>query len=283
MTPIALDGARISHCSACVPGLNHSSELLPTQLVGAWTSSREPLAVSTRLSPWVCGTLTRLIEPLRACLKICSTPQGPAACRYSPLDSDHASRSPRSRLLGLRRGVSAAGRPPPSGASQSWGAAALGGAQDARIVLPLHHRTGLQVFALVPGTGSFLIRAPPLLTSLRPELVPVTNAAPDGSYSTAPSAEEPSGRVSRPDRLYRARMVREPDRRLATMFRPPGVVYPVGVAPPGRAKVVAFPVARVSCSRPPLPEMIWNRARLPSGDQASSSGAVRWSGQAASL
>src|SRR6185437_8476688 len=98
------------------------------------------------------------------------------------------------------------------------------GAQDARIVVAFHHRTGLQVFALVPGTGSFLLRVPPLLTSLRPELVPVTNAAPDGSYSTAPSAEEPSERVSRPDRSYRARVVAEPDRRLATMFRPPGVV-----------------------------------------------------------
>ena len=91
-------------------------------------------------------------------------------------------------------------------------------------MLPFHHRTGLQVFALVPGTGSFLIRTPPLLTSLRPEPVPVTNAAPDGSYSTAPSAEEPSTRVSCPDRLYRARMVCDPDMRLATMFRPPGVV-----------------------------------------------------------
>ena len=68
---------------------------------------------------------------------------------------------------------------------------------------------GLQVFALVPGMGSFLTRAPPLLTSLRPEPVPVTNAAPDGSYSTAPSAEDPSGRVSRPDRLYRAKSSEE--------------------------------------------------------------------------
>src|SRR5690242_13923170 len=122
------------------------------------------------------------------------------------------------------------------------------------MVVAFHHRTGLQVFALVLATGSFLIRVPPLLTSLRPELVPVTNAAPDGSYSTAPSAEGPSERISRPDRLYRPRMVCEPESRPATMFRPLGVVYPIGFASPGSANVVTWPVARVSCSRPPLPE-----------------------------
>ena len=42
-------GVRISHCSASVPGLNHSSELLPSQLSGAWTSSREPSAAAPRL------------------------------------------------------------------------------------------------------------------------------------------------------------------------------------------------------------------------------------------
>jgi hypothetical protein len=48
--------------------LNHSSELLPMQLVGAWISSRAPIAVSTWLSPLVCGTLDliRLLRQQRA-------------------------------------------------------------------------------------------------------------------------------------------------------------------------------------------------------------------------
>jgi hypothetical protein len=44
-------------------GLNHSGELLPMQPVGAWISSLGPSALSTWLSPMVCGTVTRLIEP----------------------------------------------------------------------------------------------------------------------------------------------------------------------------------------------------------------------------
>ena len=47
-------------------------------------------------------------------------------------------------------------------------------------------------------------------------------------------------------------------------------------------KVLIRPVARVSCSTPPLPEKTWNSARLPSGDQATSSGANRKSGHRAS-
>jgi hypothetical protein len=43
-------------------------------------------------------------------------------------------------------------------------------------------------------------------------------------------------------------------------------------------KVLIRPEARVSCSAPPLPEKTWNSARLPSGDQATSPGAVRLSG-----
>src|ERR1700751_1509395 len=86
----------MSHCSAPVRGFNHSGELLPMQLVGAWISIRAPSAVSTSLSPSVCGTLTSVIEPLGACLKICSTAQGPSPCRYSPLGTAPASRSPRS-------------------------------------------------------------------------------------------------------------------------------------------------------------------------------------------
>jgi hypothetical protein len=66
------------------------------------------------------------------------------------------------------------------------------------------------------------------------------------------------------------------------MFRPRGVVYPIGVALPCMTNVLTRPVARVSCSTPPLPEKTWNRARLPSGDQATSSGAVRKSGHRAS-
>src|SRR5215469_3260034 len=159
-TPSTFRGARISHCSVRLPGSYQSSETLPVQSVGAWISSREPRAVSTRLSPLVCGTVTSLIEPPRACRKMCSTPHGPAACRYSPLDSCQASRSPRSPLLGLRGGVSAFGRAPPTGTSQSCGTALPAGEQEASTVPPFHQRTGLQVFALVLGTGSCLVSEP---------------------------------------------------------------------------------------------------------------------------
>src|ERR1700729_2617741 len=224
-TPTSFAGARMSHCSAWVAGLNQSSELLPTQLVGAWISSRAPSAVSTWLSPMVCGTLTSAIEPERACLKICSTPHGPADCRYSPLGRVQASRSPRSPLLAFRGGVSAFGRAPPAGTSQIRAMPLPGGAHSASAVVAVHQRAGLQVFAAVPGTGRSRMSVPPLLTSLRPWLVPVRNARPDGWYSTAPSVEEPSDRVSRPDRLYRARLVSLlPAGRPATMFRPSGVV-----------------------------------------------------------
>src|SRR6516164_2482013 len=190
VTPSAFLGARISHCSARFPGSYQSSETLPVQSVGAWTSSREPRAVSTRLSPLVCGTVTSLIEPSRACRKMCSTPHGPAACRYSPLDSCQASRSPRSPLVrGLRGGVSAVGCAPLTGTSQSRGTALPGGEQDASTVPSFHQRTGPQVFALVRGTGSCLISEPRLLTSLRPRPVPVTNSTPDGAYSAPPPAE----------------------------------------------------------------------------------------------
>src|ERR1700722_17142656 len=265
-TPTSLAGARMSHCSAWVAGLNHSSELLPVQLVGAWISSRAPSAVSTSLSPSVCGTLTRVIEPLRACLKICSTAQGPAACRYSPLGRDQASRSPRSPLLTLRTGVSACGRAPLTGTSQSCGLALFGGSQDASTVVAVHQRTGLQLSALAPGTGRERICAPSLLTSLRPWLAPVRNSVPDGWYSTRPSAEVPSEWVNRPDRVYLARLVRLPDRRLPTMFRPSGVVNPTGLARPGMTNVLSCPGARVSTSTPPLPENPWNSE---SGQRAS--------------
>src|ERR1700732_4808149 len=169
----------MSHCSAPVPGLNHSSELLPAQLVGAWISSRAPSAVSTSLSPSVCGTLISVIEPLRACLKICSTAQGPAACRYSPLDRAQASRSPRSPLLTLRGGVSACGRAPLTGTSQSCGLALSGGSQDASTVLAFHQRTGAQELTVARGTGRSRMCVPLLLTSLRPWLAPVRNSVPD--------------------------------------------------------------------------------------------------------
>src|SRR5579859_6287800 len=272
----------MSHCSAPVRGLNQSSETLPVQLVGAWISSRELSAVSTSLSPCVCGTLTSVIEPLRACLKICSTAHGPAACRYSPLGRDHASRSPRSLLLALRTGVSACGRAPLTGTSQSCGAAVFGGSQLASTVVAVHQRTGLQEFAVLPGTGRLRICVPLLLTSLRPWLAPVRNAAPDGWYSTVPSAERPSAWTNWPDSVYRARLSWLPDGRLPTMFRPSGVVKPTGLARPGMRNVVCCPVARVSTSVPPLPEKTRNSACLPSGDQAISTGAVRASGQRAS-
>src|SRR5271156_4214776 len=282
VTPIWFAGARMSHCSAWVAGLNHSRELLPMQLVGAWISSRAPSAVSTSLSPLVCGTLTSVIEPPRACLKICSTAQGPAACRYSPLGRAQASRSPRSPLLTLRGGVSACGRAPPTGTSQSWGPSLCGCSQEASTVLAVHQRTGVQELVVVPGTGRIRICVPSLLTSLRPWLPPVRNPVPDGWYSTVPSVEVPSEWASRPDKVYRARLVLLPDGRPATMFRPSGVVYPIGLAMPGRTNVLACPVARVSSSTPPLPEKTWNRARFPSGDQASRTGANRESGQRAS-
>src|SRR6266566_1294410 len=211
---------------------------------------------------------------------MCSTPHAPAACRYSPLDSCQASRSPKSPLrAGLRGGVSAFGRAPLTGTSQSCWAARPGGAQDARTVPPFHQRNGEQVLALVPGTGSCLISEPRLLTSLMPWLVPAAKSVPDGAYSAPP---EPSDCTSRPDRLYRATMVLLPDSRVPAMFRPCGVVYPIGVALPCMTNVLIRPVARVSCPAPPLPEKTWNSARLPSGDQATSSGADRKSGHRAS-
>src|SRR6185312_4472589 len=181
VTPITWAGERISHCSARVAGLNQSSDTLPVHSLGAWTSSREPRAVSTRLSPLVCGTVTSLIEPPGACRKICSTPHAPAACTYSPLGSRQASRSPKSPLrAGLRGGVSALGRAPLTGTSQSCQMELSGGVQDASTVRPSHQRTGEQVLL---GTGSCLISEPRLLTSLTPRLAPATNSVPDGLYS----------------------------------------------------------------------------------------------------
>ena len=66
------------------------------------------------------------------------------------------------------------------------------------------------------------------------------------------------------------------------MARPSGVVNPIGSAAPGSTNVLTWPVARVSSSAPPRPEKTWNSARFPSGDQATSCGAVRQSGQRAS-
>src|SRR3974377_1104859 len=66
------------------------------------------------------------------------------------------------------------------------------------------------------------------------------------------------------------------------MFRPRGVVNPIGDAPPGRPKVLTWPVARGSTSVRSWPEKAWKGARWPSGDQASSCGADREFGQRAS-
>ena len=66
------------------------------------------------------------------------------------------------------------------------------------------------------------------------------------------------------------------------MFRPRGVVNPIGFASPRMTKVLTCPVARVSTWVPPLPEKTWNSARWPSGDQAISCGANRQSGHLAS-
>src|SRR5580658_4794168 len=154
VTPAAVDGVRTTHCSTRVPGSNHSSDTLPVQLVGAWISSREPSAVSTWLSPSVCGTVTSVIDPALACLKTCNTPHGPSDCRYSPLGSCQASISPSSPVREARGGVSAVGRPPLTGTSQSRGLPLLGCPQDASTVSLSHQRTEPQEFALVPGTGS---------------------------------------------------------------------------------------------------------------------------------
>src|SRR6185369_2742192 len=161
---------------------------------------------------------------------MCSTPHAPAACRYSPLGSRQASRSPKSPVVrGSCGRVSAFGCAPLTGTSQSSRGPVPDGSQDARIVPLFHQRTGPQVLALVPGTGSRLISEPRLLTSLTPWLAPAANSVPDGVYSAPP---EPSGCSSRPDRLYRPSMKPLPDGRLARMFRPRGVVYPIGVASP---------------------------------------------------
>ena len=53
------------------------------------------------------------------------------------------------------------------------------------------------------------------------------------------------------------------------------MVYPMGVASPGRVKLLTRPVARVSCSAPLGPANTWNSARRPSGDQATNCGADR--------
>src|SRR6201989_1230945 len=209
---------------------------------------------------------------------MCSTPHAPAACRYSPLGSRQASRSPKSPLrAGLRGGVSAFGRAPLTGTSQSCQMELSAGVQDASTVRPSHQRTGEQVLL---GTGSCLISEPRLLTSVPPRRAPATNSVPDGLYSAPP---EPSGCSSRPDRLYRPSAKPLPDGRGPTMSTPRGVFYPTGVAVPCMTKVLFRPVARVSCSVRSLPAKTWNSARLPSGDQATSPGAVRLSGHRASL
>src|ERR1700749_5230337 len=109
---------------------------------------------------------------------MCSTPHAPAACRYSPLGSQHASRSPKSPLrAGLRGGVSAFGGAPLTGTSQSCQMELSGGVQDASTVPPSHQRTGEQV---ILGTGSCLISEPRLLTSLMPWLAPAGDSGADG-------------------------------------------------------------------------------------------------------
>src|ERR1700751_1344281 len=145
---------------------------------------------------------------------MCSTPTRRAACRYSPLGSRQASRSPKSPLrAGLRGGVSALGRAPLTGTSQSCQMELSGGAQAASPVPPSHQRTGEQV---ILGTGSCLISEPRLLTSLMPWLAPAANSVPDGVYSAPP---EPSGCSSRPDRLYPPSAEPVPGGRGATDFR----------------------------------------------------------------
>src|SRR2546423_8345852 len=153
---------------------------------------------------------------------MCSTPHAPAACRYSPLGSCQASRSPKSPVVrGSCGRVSTFGRAPLTGTSQSSRGPAPGGSQDARTVPLFHQRTAPQVLALVPGTGSCLISEPWLLTSLMPWLAPAANSVPDGVYSAPP---EPSGCSSRPDRLDRPPAKPFTEGRVPTMFRPRGVV-----------------------------------------------------------
>jgi hypothetical protein len=143
-TPKALAGAFSSHCSARVPGLNHSSESLPSHPVRASISSREPSAVTTRLSVLsVPGTFTGVTEPFAACLLNSSVPQAPTDCRYSPDVSRQASMSPKSGPDGLRCGVSATGLAPLAGTSQRRAMADDFAKHSARMVPALHHRTGV--------------------------------------------------------------------------------------------------------------------------------------------
>jgi len=189
--PITLDGARTSHCSACVPGLYHSSELLPTQLVGAWISSREPLAVSTWLSPSVCGTVTSLIEPLRACLKICKHPAGPGGLQVQAAGQRPCVEVAQVAAAGAAPRRQRGGPPSAQRDQPELGRGAIGrgaGRQDRGGVPPPDRVADVRAR---PGHGQLPDQSAAVADQLRPELVPVTNAAPDGSYSTAPSAEGP--------------------------------------------------------------------------------------------
>ena len=99
--------------------------------------------------------------------------------------------SPKSPVRAALRGwVSAFGRAPLTGISHSREPAPRGSPQDARIVPLFHQRTGPQVLAPVPGTGSCLISEPRLLTSLMPWLAAAANSVPDGAYRGWP----PSGK-----------------------------------------------------------------------------------------
>src|SRR5438445_13383335 len=108
---------------------------------------------------------------------MCSTPHAPAACKYSPLGSCQASRSPKSPVVrGSPGRDNAFGRAPLTGTSHNRELVPPG-PQDARIVPLSHQRTGPQV--ATAGTGSCLISGPRVLTSLTPWLAPDANSVQD--------------------------------------------------------------------------------------------------------
>ena len=161
-----------------MPGLNHSSELLPPQPVIASTSRRAPSAVTSRvLTLSVPGTFTGVTEPFAFCLLNSSVPQAPADCRYSPELSRQASISPRSYPGCVRWGVSATGLAPLTGTSQSRAMAVFFPMHCDKTVPAFHQRTGEHpIFGSVPGTGSCPMTRPVLLINSRPVLPETASA-----------------------------------------------------------------------------------------------------------
>lgn len=124
-----------------------------------------------------------MTEPLAACLVTSRLWQTPSDCRYSPVLSRQASRSPKSEPF-VRCGVSAEGRAPLAGTSHSRLLLDFVAVQAARMVLLFHQRAGVQPSAVsVPGTFSRLITPPALLTSCGPFGPGMARVDPLGAYA----------------------------------------------------------------------------------------------------